>query len=542
MTVLTVELPDFTSPGGRADRIRFQDTTNGLIDATALRIITGDAIITRMQINGDQDRCLMQIVETLGDPPGDVNPSLSGVWEQYNPAIILQATGLTDLEISGPVAAGSDSTDTTEPYSWLPGSLITYTGGLEQWVADFKAAYASDNTLRATMVLDDGATGPQAHAVDAGDVSIAVAVSQPTVTHVAGPADHAVDAGDVSVAVAVSEPTVTHTSPNPSHTVDAGGVNILVTVSQPTVFLSGPVGALSAPTSLSVRDTDYTALTVDWTAPASDGGSPITNYEYRIGASAWASTGTSATSVLIGGLTAGTTYSITVRAVNGIGTGPASAALSATTTEAMPPSIPLFVVATPTGGTGVDLAWRVPASEMGAPITRYEICVIDDDGVALPFEPTDGPALRWRVRGLAFNHRYGFRVRAANSAGTGPQTPLVYAMPIRPAVVTVPPGQRIPLLDLDRQSLIVRLAGQDCRIRVWWQPSDLAWYGGLEVPVNTTVIDGRRLSTGAGFLDRLPDVLPGNVVCRAIDEDSARADPTRDAWRRQTHSLFWEPA
>ena len=69
--------------------------------------------------------------------------------------------------------------------------------------------------------------------------------------------------------------------------------------------------------------------------------------------------------MLIGGLTAGTTYSITVRAVNGIGTGPASAALSATTTEAMPPSIPLFVVATPTGGTGVDLAWRAPASAHG---------------------------------------------------------------------------------------------------------------------------------------------------------------------------------
>ena len=96
---------------------------------------------------------------------------------------------------------------------------------------------------------------------------------------------------------------------------------------------------------------------------------------------------------------------------------------------------------------------------MGAPITRYEICVIDDDGVALPFEATDGPALRWRVRGLAFHHRYGLRVRAVNSAGTGPQTPLVYATPIRPAIVDVPPGQRIPLLDLDRQSLIVRLAG-----------------------------------------------------------------------------------
>ena len=43
---------------------------------------------------------------------------------------------------------------------WEPGSLVTYTGGLEQWVADFKAAYASDNTLRATMVLDDGETTP----------------------------------------------------------------------------------------------------------------------------------------------------------------------------------------------------------------------------------------------------------------------------------------------------------------------------------------------------------------------------------------------
>ena len=174
MTVLTVELPDFTEPGGRADRIRFQDTTVGLIDATALRIITGDAIITRMQINGDQDRCLMQIVETLGDPPGDVNPSLSGVWEQYTPAITLQATGLADLEISGPVATGSDSTDTTEPYSWLPGSLITYTGGLDQWITDFKAAYASDNTLRATMVLDDGVTA-------AGQIQAAITTGAPTV-------------------------------------------------------------------------------------------------------------------------------------------------------------------------------------------------------------------------------------------------------------------------------------------------------------------------------------------------------------------------
>ena len=204
MTVLTVELPDFTSPSGNAARIRFQDTTTGLIDATALRIITGDAIITRLQINGDQDRCLMQIVETLGDPPGDVNPSLSGVWEQYNPAIILQATGLADLEISGPVATGSDSTDTTEPYSWLPGSLITYTGGLEQWVSDFKAAYAADTTLRATMVLDDGVVAGsivvELDGADAGSTSAEpIAATVLAVTNVAVELDGA-DAGATTAA------------------------------------------------------------------------------------------------------------------------------------------------------------------------------------------------------------------------------------------------------------------------------------------------------------------------------------------------------
>ena len=359
MTVLTVELPDFTSPGGRADRIRFQDTTTGLIDATALRIITGDAIITRLQINGDQGRCLMQIVETLGDPPGDVNPSLSGVWEQYTPAITLQATGLTDLEISGPVAAGSDSTDTTEPYSWLPGSLITYTGGLTQWITDFKAAYASDTTLRATMVLDDGVV-VAGHIQAAAATGVPVAAAQVRVTPPLAARVQSTAATGVPAAAARVRTTAPLTPPARIRAVTTTGAPVV----SATVRTSAPTAGPDAPTMLAVAEADYTALRIQWQAP-NDGNSPITNYEYRIGASAWASTGTSATSVLIGGLTAGTTYSITVRAVNGIGTGPASAALSATTTEAMPPSMPLFVVATPTGGTGVDLAWRVPASKHG---------------------------------------------------------------------------------------------------------------------------------------------------------------------------------
>ena len=99
-------------------------------------------------------------------------------------------------------------------------------------------------------------------------------------------------------------------------------------------------------------------------------------------------------------------------------------------------------------------------------------------------------------------------------------------------------GFRVPLLDLDRQSLIVQHRGAlDCRISVWWQPSDAAWYASLECPVNTPIVRGKRLVVNGGILDRIPGVLPGNIILRAIDEDSAvpRPSPRRlaaaDAWR-----------
>ena len=104
-----------------------------------------------------------------------------------------------------------------------------------------------------------------------------------------------------------------------------------------------------------------------------------------------------------------------------------------------------------------------------------------------------------------------------------------------------------PLLDADRQSLIVRLDGRDCRIRVWWQPSDDngdgtmgGWYGSLEVPTNTPVVTGRRLSLNAGLLTRIDGILAGNLVMR--DLGGAGGEPGRGAFRTGTHALRWEPA
>ena len=68
--------------------------------------------------------------------------------------------------------------------------------------------------------------------------------------------------------------------------------------------------------------------TVNWTAPASNGGSAITSYRVTpyIGTTAQTpvSVARPATSKTITGLTGGTAYTFKVAAVNAIGTGPDS--------------------------------------------------------------------------------------------------------------------------------------------------------------------------------------------------------------------------
>ena len=79
--------------------------------------------------------------------------------------------GLSDLVIAGPDDAAVTLRDSAEPYAWAPGAnynngAITYVhraadgtlsrAGVRRWVADFRAAYAADNSLWATAILYDG--------------------------------------------------------------------------------------------------------------------------------------------------------------------------------------------------------------------------------------------------------------------------------------------------------------------------------------------------------------------------------------------------
>ena len=98
-----------------------------------------------------------------------------------------------------------------------------------------------------------------------------------------------------------------------------------------------------APTITSVTPDDA-SLTVSFTAPSSNGGSPITNYEYSINGSTWVTPSPAATTspIVIPGLTNGTAYPVRIRAVNSAGSGAASNSISAT---------PAGVSGAPSGGS-----------------------------------------------------------------------------------------------------------------------------------------------------------------------------------------------
>jgi hypothetical protein len=113
-------------------------------------------------------------------------------------------------------------------------------------------------------------------------------------------------------------------------------------------YASAPV---NAPTSLT-NVPSTTSVAISFTAPTNDGGSAITNYEYSFDNSSWTAFSPVDTSspVTVSGLTANTAYNVYLRAVNIIGSGPASSATSFTTNKVAPSTVEYLVVAGGGGG------------------------------------------------------------------------------------------------------------------------------------------------------------------------------------------------
>src|SRR5256886_12831287 len=190
--------------------------------------------------------------------------------------------------------------------------------------------------------------------------------------------------------------------------------------------LSAPPTPPSAPQNLAATGGNA-QVTLTWKAPASDGGSPVTNYKIYRGVAPMTETLlTTVGNVLTytdSGVTNGVTYYYQVSAVNGPGEGAKSNEASATPNQTppppTPPSAPTNLAATG-GNAQVGLTWQAPGSNGGSPITSYKIyrgtsshggTLVATIGIVLTYTDTAG------TNGVT----YYYQGSAMKAAGEGPR-------------------------------------------------------------------------------------------------------------------------
>jgi hypothetical protein len=150
------------------------------------------------------------------------------------------------------------------------------------------------------------------------------------------------------------------------------------TVSAPGCDGAPAAGTPSAPGNVSGVSPGPGSLTLSWDAPAAPGSGPVTGYLVSRSGSANAETlAADARGYTYSGLAAGTTYLLSVRAVNATGAGP-SVTVNVTTPR-VAPSVPRNVTGSYLPQTGqLRTLWSEPLLDGGAPITGYRIYL---DGV-----------------------------------------------------------------------------------------------------------------------------------------------------------------
>ncbi len=227
------------------------------------------------------------------------------------------------------------------------------------------------------------------------------------------------------------------------------------------------------PTGLSAAADGQSRIRLSWTAPAYDGGAPVSGYKIEVSADtadSWTllnrNTGSSRAGYIHTGLEPGTTRHYRVSAINVAGTGAPSDTASATT-EATVPDPPTGLEATANGISRIDLDWTAPEKDGGAPVTGYRIEVSTTKGQTWTtlMANTGNTAVPYSHTGLPPATRRDYRVSAINRVGTGE--------PSDPADATTDPDLPDPPTDLNanaRGSSVIDLG--------WTEPR---YTGGVEI-------------------------------------------------------------
>ena len=176
---------------------------------------------------------------------------------------------------------------------------------------------------------------------------------------------------------------------------------------------------------------------LSWIEP-SDNGSPITSYRINVIEKGSSSVTTypnvgDITKATILGLQNNKLYDFTISAVNAIGVGKESKAVSATPNNRVPIAI-TNLKATPGDGQ-VTLSWTIPADILDD-ITGYRVREFKTGSDSFISYSIVGKKTNVTIDGLTNGVPYGFRVLGVNADGIGPESKIVYATPMFQSKIT----------------------------------------------------------------------------------------------------------
>lgn len=205
-------------------------------------------------------------------------------------------------------------------------------------------------------------------------------------------------------------------------TTDQRGAGFPRVMAGSTTMGAVQVGLASTPLSVSAAPANG-AASINFAPPSSDGGAPVTSYEYQLNGGAWVPSPASTSSPFtVTGLVNDQTYAVALRAVTAMGAGVASTPVNVMPSAAPPPPVPVLPPSTPRDVTAMGgdrsavVSWREPANAGSFPVTDYRATAAPGGMSCL----VKAPALTCTVTGLANGTPYTFTVEALNGAGWSP--------------------------------------------------------------------------------------------------------------------------
>jgi len=308
------------------------------------------------------------------------------------------------------------------------------------------AAFVSQNTIG---ILSTVPSRPTSVVAVRGNASLAVTWTAPAITGGSAITDYLVKYSSNGGSTWTNFVHPASTVPSITVTGLTNGTAYVIKVIAKNAVGISPPSANSAPATPATVPGIPTAvvavrgnasLAVTWTAPASTGGSAITDYLVKYSSnsgSTWTNfvhPVSTVPSLTVTGLTNGTAYVIKVIAKNAVGISLPSPN-SAPATPATVPSSPTSVVAV-SGNTSLAVTWVAPASTGGSSITDYLVKYSSNGGSTwtnFVHPVSTVPSLT--VTGLANGTAYVIKVIAKNAVGIS--LPSANSAPVTPTFMSM---------------------------------------------------------------------------------------------------------